>query len=770
MRIHRTETLDGTLRGTRAGFAFFRPDEGGEDIFVHAEALAGALHGDRVRVRVTRGDLHDYRPSAEVEEILGRGGGEGGFTGNLERIGKGWFVRPDSPLLPERLRVRLGTVAGVSGAKVRFRVETRPGAEQAPVAVAADLLGEGDDARHDLVSIAGEASLDLRFPEAAEEEALASAAGPDPEAHRREDFRGDFVLTIDPPDAKDFDDAVAILPLPGGGWRLWVHIADVTSFVAEGGPLDREASRRGTSVYFPGAVIPMLPEGLSSVAASLGPGVDRRVLSVRIDFDGHGTGSGVHVSRGWIRSTARLHYAQAQAILDGKEDPEASSPEIVAALCEMARLAGILRERRFAEGGFEFNVAEAEMTLGPDGVPRELRRRESLESHRLIEEFMIAANRAIGTWALQREVPFLFRVHAEPDAESLARFLGDALALVPGASHVVPPVGVVPPWGGVLSPGAAVFDFPRLRRWLEALPDSPLGRTVQRLFLRALRKANYAPIDIGHFGLGLRGYCHFTSPIRRYPDLFVHRRVKELIDGRLPTVSGEETDREARCSSRAEVNAQEAEREMVRLKTARFMERRLGAEFAGHVTGMIPAGLFVELDTMPVEGFVPRESLPPGFRLADDRPAFLHDRSREEFRPGDPVRVAVARVDLRARRVEFGLVRVAGPRGRGRRDRAERGEDRHAWDGHTGDGSTGNGRTRDGIGRGAGKQPGTRKRPRSGSAPARGRAGRSRSSRAKDGRLRSSGRPPRGSGSGSRTRTTAGPRRGGPGKRGTKRR
>lgn len=730
MRDRRSEALDGVIRGTRAGFAFFRPDEGGEDIFVHAEALAGALHGDRVRARVTRGDPWDYRPSAEVEEILGRGGGDGGFTGNIERIGKAWFVRPDSPLLPERLRLRLGTVAGVPGAKVRFRLETGAGAEHSRLAVAADLLGEGDDARHDLVNIAAEASLDLRFPEAAEDEALASASGPDPETGSREDYRDDFVLTIDPPDAKDFDDAVAIAVLPDGGWRLWVHIADVTSFVTEGGPLDLEASRRGTSVYFPGAAIPMLPEGLSSVAASLGPGVDRRVLSVRIDFDARGERCGVHASRGWIRSRARLHYAQAQAILDGREE---SPPETAAALREMARLAAILRARRFNEGGFEFTVAEAEMTLGPDGVPREIRRRESLESHRLIEEFMIAANRAIGAWAVERAVPFLFRVHAEPDAESLARFLLDALALVPGASP------------------AALSDFPRLRRWLEALPDTPLGRTVQRLFLRALRKAIYAPVDTGHFGLGLRGYCHFTSPIRRYPDLFVHRRVKELLDGRAPTASWEDADREARRSSRTEVNAQEAEREMVRLKTARFMERRLGAEFPGHVTGMIPAGLFVELDAMPVEGFVPRESLPPGFRLSEERPAFLHDRSREEFRPGDPVRVAVARVDLRARRIEFGLVRGERARGRGRRDRADAGE-------------------RTVAGARAGKGEGPRKPARSGTAPARGGTGRSRSVRAKAGRAKPGRRSSGGRVGSGGTGRPSGPRRAGSGKRGTKRR
>ncbi len=739
MRLNRAETLDGTLRGTRAGFAFFRPDEGGEDIFVPAEGLAGALHGDRVRVRISRGDPRDFRPAAEVEEILEPGGGDGGHTGNLQRIGKSWFVRPDSPLLPERLRVRLGTVSGVLGAKVRFRVESRAHSDHPPTAVAIDLLGEGDDARHDLVNIAGEASLNLRFPEAAEEEALAAATDSDPDALLREDFRDDLVLTIDPPDAKDFDDAVAIASRPDGGWRLWVHIADVSSFVVEGGPLDCEASRRGTSVYFPGAAIPMLPEALSSAAASLGPGIDRRVLTVRLDFDRHGAGSGVHVARGLIRSRARLHYAQAQAILDGADQDSETDPEVSASLREMARLAAILRERRFATGGFEFTVAEAEMTLGPDGVPREIHRRESLESHRLIEEFMIAANRAVGGWAREREVPFLFRVHAEPDAESLSRFLGDALELVPGTSP------------------AALYDLPRLRRWLEALPDSPIGRTVQRLFLRALKKAVYAPVDTGHYGLGLRGYCHFTSPIRRYPDLFVHRRVKELLDGRLPSVAWEDADREARTSSRAEVNAQEAEREMIRLKAARFMERRLGAEFAAHVTGMIPAGLFVELDAMPVEGFVPRETLPPGFRLADERPAFLHDRTREEFRPGDAVRVAVLRVDLRARRVEFGVVRAAEIRGHGRRARGDRDARRVARKGRLGARSRGRGARSSGgpaTTQAESRSPGRRSHPRD---P----AGRGRSSRERDPKPKTGRRRPRGSGESSRRRADPGPRPGG---------
>jgi len=625
-----TGKLTGTIRGTRSGFAFFIPDEGGEDLFVAAAGLSGAVHGDRVRVAVAPRSVYDFRPEVTVEEILERP--PAGFTGNLFRLGKSWFVQPDSPLLPERLRVRLGTAAGVAGAKILFRVENLPDPERTAVAVFTQLLGDEEDARLDPIVIATEFGLRLRFPEEALLEAEARAqVDRAEEDDRREDFRGQFVLTIDPPDAKDFDDAVAIEPLPDG-WRLTVHIADVSFFVPEGGPLDREAAARGTSVYFPGAVVPMLPELLSSALASLVPGEDRRVLTTVIEFDRDGARRAARVTRGWIRSRARLHYRQAQDILDGAEEAPA---EVAAALQEMRRLARVLRERRFGEGGFEFNLPETEMRLGPDGIPESIYRHETLETNQLIEEFMIAANRAIGAFAFERGLPFLFRVHQEPDAESIERFVEIALTLLPGTSE------------------AALSSLPRLRRWIESLPDSPLGRTVQRFFLRSLRKAVYSPVDLGHFGLGIREYCHFTSPIRRYPDLFDHRRIKELIDGRPSAVPFEEMHGNALRSSRAEINSEQAEREMIRLKVARYLERRLGEVAPGRVTGVSPLGLFIELEPIPVEGFLPREALPIGFRLADDRMAFIDPRSRFELRPGDRVEVQVMRVDLRARRVEF---------------------------------------------------------------------------------------------------------------------
>ncbi len=646
----KTASLTGTIRGTRSGFIFLVPDDGGEDLLVRAEATGGAVHGDHVRASLEPSSVFDFRPAVQVDEILGRPAS--GFTGNLFRLGRGWFVRPDSPLLPERLRIRLGPAAGIAGAKVLFRVENHPGPERAPVAAFERMLGEGDDARLDPLVIGAEFSLDPRFPEEALLEAESRAAlSRDPEDETREDFREQLVLTIDPVDAKDFDDAVALETRPEG-WRLFVHIADVSFYVPEGGPLDQEAARRGTSVYFPGSVVPMLPEGISSLAASLVPGEDRRTVSVVIDFDRDGRRQVARVTRGWIRSHARLHYQQAQRIVDGQaEAPE----EIVTALRAMDRLARRLRALRFASGGFELDVPESRMELGPDGVPVRIRRHEALDSHRLIEEFMIAANHATGAWAASRSFPFLYRVHQEPDASALEQFCGVALALMPGTSV------------------ASLSSLPRLRGWIEALPDSPVGRIVQRYFLRSLKKAVYSPVDLGHFGLGIREYSHFTSPIRRYPDLFNHRRVKELIDGRGARVSFEQAHADALRSSRREINAEEAGREMLRLKAARFMERRLGEIHAGHVTGLLPAGLFVELDTMPVEGFIPRLGLPAGFRLVDERMAFVDARSRDELRAGDPVRVQVARVDLRLRRVEFALV---GERAEGRPERGARGSRR----------------------------------------------------------------------------------------------
>lgn len=756
MRVQKNTQVIGILRGTRSGFAFLSPDEGGEDLFVPYDAQGGAIHGDRVLATVVHRGFQDFRPEAHVEEILDRPNPL--FTGNVARLGKSWTVRPDSPLLPERIGLRLGTGQGVAGEKILFRLENRANRERTPMAVFVEALGDEEDARLDPIVIASEYGLALRFSDEALAEAEATSRLEHvPEDEDREDFRDQFVLSIDPIDAKDFDDAIAVVRKPGGNFELTVHIADVTFYVPEGGPLDREAAIRGTSVYFPGTVVPMLPESISSAAASLGPESDKRVLSARMLFNAEGERLSARFSRGWMRSRARLHYRQAADLLvpsparpaegepirdeaagngDGREWPELRENLLL-----MAELARLLRRRRFRDGGFDLDVPETEMVLGADGVPVRVFRHETLESNRLIEEFMIAANRAVGEWALERGVPFLFRVHQEPDPEALARFEETVLTLMPG------------------TPVAELSSLPRLRRWISSLPETALGRVVHRFFLRSMRKAIYSPIDVGHFGLGISGYCHFTSPIRRYPDLFNHRRLIEMIRNEEAEERQDVVHALANTTSRAEINAEESSREMIRLKSARFMEGKLGQEFAGHVAALTPNGLFVELDLFPVDGFVPRRDLPAGVKFDEERLAWIEERSGWELRPGDPVRALVSRVDLRMRRIEFALVSENSPKrpplplprtgeavpagrrgrgrgaetegsdGRGRTGRRRRGEGVRAEGSETPGGRTGRpgrreGRTGSGVrpdGEGAGRTGPVRRGASAGDAP-RGRA------------------------------------------------
>lgn len=632
----------GSIRMSRGGLAFFIPEAGGEDLLVAADGLRGAIHADRVRVSILRGRGSDFRAQVAVDEILERT--HPLFTGDLRRIGRSWIVQPDSPLLPERLPIRLGADVSATGVKILFRVETPPGRDPSPFARFEAVLGERADPALDPIVIATEFGLALRFSDAAMEEAdrMVGAASSDDDRNR-EDFRDQLVLTIDPEDAKDFDDAISIVRLPDGGWDLTVHIADVTHYVTENGPLDQEAIARGTSVYFPGSVVPMLPEVISNLAASLSPDEDKRVLSVVMRFLPDGQRSTARVARGWMRSRSRLHYAQAQAILD---ESAPADPEIGNALREMHALARVLRRRRFTEGAFELDLPEAEMRLGADGVPVELWRHRTHESNRLIEEFMIAANLAVGALGEREGLPILFRIHAEPDPRAIDEFVQVALTLLP-ATRV-----------------GELDSMPKLRRWLASLPAGTRGQVLQRFFLRSLKKAVYAADDIGHFGLGVKAYAHFTSPIRRYPDLWTHRRVKDWMDGLARReLAPHAVELGLRCS-RAETNAQEAEREMNRLKTARYLSIRLGEEEEAFVSGVTSRGLFVEWLRMPVEGFVPRASLSRTSHFLADRMAWVDDRGSSELRPGDRVRVTVARVDRRTRQIEFAL--VARPTGRAR--------------------------------------------------------------------------------------------------------
>jgi ribonuclease R len=638
--------IRGTIKGTRQGFAFLSREDGGEDIYVAEENLHGAIHGDRVEATLFRRSPRDFRAEAVVEKVLERT--RPILTGNVVRLGRTYFVAPDTPILPARIHLRGLTESLPSGAKVLFRIEDHK--DGAPLSASfEELLGEGNDPALDAVVVSTAHQLPGRFPDEAIDEAIFAAARVDAEdLARRRSYADRFVLTIDPETAKDFDDAISIQK-DAAGYHLQVHIADVSWYVAEGGCLDGEASRRGNSVYFPGSVIPMLPEVLSTHTASLVPGEERRVLTVEIDLDHGGEPLRVSVREGLITSCARLHYEQAQEILDTGE----GDPEVESALRLMAELARRLRKRRFARGGFDLDIPEAEMTLGADGVPATLTRHRTLETNRLIEEFMILANQSVGRLVVNAGMPLIFRIHEEPEAAALGRFAEIALTLVPGASP------------------RDVETIPALRRFLVGLPPGALTSIVHAFFLRSMKQAVYSPVDAGHFGLGIDSYCHFTSPIRRYPDLFNHRVVRWLIRNPDPAgdvregASGqwrEDARRHSLSCSRTERTAVVAEREIARIKVLRWAERRMGECHWGRVVGLTSSGLFIELEEFPVEGFVARATLRAGSRLREERLAFVEGRSKWELRLGDRVEVQIVRVDVRERLLDLLLV---GRRGDG---------------------------------------------------------------------------------------------------------
>lgn len=659
-------TVRGLIRGTRQGFAFLRPDDGGDEIFVAADQLAGAIHGDRVEATLLRRGPRDFRPEAVVERILERT--HPVFSGNVIRLARTPFVIPDTPILPERIRLHCGALAAPVGSKVLFEVERTP-AERLLQAKLLRVLGDAEDPSLDALVVATHHQLPGRFPDEAIDEAVRSAERIDArDRARRTIFTDPLVLTIDPEDAKDFDDAVAIR-VDDAGYHLQVHIADVSWYVEEGGALDQEARARGTSVYFPGGVIPMLPEVLSTRTASLVPGEERRVLSVLMDLDPEGTLRHADLAEGIIVSGARLHYAQAQRMLDRDE----GDAQVRAPLRQMARLAQLLRRNRFARGGFDLELPEAEMRLGPDGVPTSIWRHETLESNRLIEEFMILANRTVGGILTERGLPLLYRVHGTPEPAALERFAEIVRTILPSARS------------------RDLEGIPALRRFLRDLPATPMTRVLHSYFLRSMKQAVYAPVDVGHFGLGIERYCHFTSPIRRYPDLFNHRLVRWAIHHPRDKGARSEAIRQATAaapsvadgSSRAERAAERAERDMVRLKSLRWAEARLGETGWGRIVGCLPAGFFVELESVPVEGFVPREALHPRMEFVEERLAFVAVRSHGELRLGDRVEVQIVRVDFRERRLDFRLVprsaesreaprrRAAGAVGKQKKQRAK---------------------------------------------------------------------------------------------------
>jgi len=574
----------------------------GRRIEIDPRNLGGAIDGDLVVVgRIEETGVSTFR--GRILAVVERA--RSGVSGVIRRSGRGWVLDPLDPSLPRRMPIEVGR--GAREGSVVWG-ELRDGET---ALVERETIGDATSVAALIGGIARDFGAAAEYPADARAEASSAASHP-VDATGREDLRGILCFTVDPVDARDFDDAVSISLSPGG-FELGVHIADVAAYVSPGGPLDSEASRRGTSVYLPDRVIPMLPEELSNGACSLRPGEDRLTRSVFMSFDGSGRRTGSRIVASVIRSGARLTYEEAFAGMRGEE---LASPGVPGALAEMTRLSRLLDAARKSRGALDFGSDEFRIHFDSSGFPASFERVSDDESHRLIENFMVEANRTVAEHCGWLGLPVLFRNHGEPDKDAMTRLRED-LALL----------GVALPSRAV-SPG----DLQDVLRRTAGSPAAPL---VREAVLRSMKKAVYGVADTGHFGLALRNYLHFTSPIRRYPDLIVSRALRAVDAGEAPVLPDAPGAAE-RCSD-AEQRAEDAERECTDLLALMYLERRAGSIFDGVVSASEDFGVFVRLADLPAEGLVPARYLGHG--------------SPQSYRPGRGMAVEVIEADPGRRRL-----------------------------------------------------------------------------------------------------------------------
>jgi ribonuclease R len=635
--------ITGKLSTHRDGYGFVAPDGGGNDIFVPARFLRENMHGDRVEVRISshRGD---GKSEGRIVRTLERG--QKRVVGRYEKGKNIGRVIPDESRITHDIFIPpKGSGKALSGQVVVAELTSYPSGQRSAEGRVIEVLGWPDQPDVEVLTILRKHDLPDRFPD----DALAAAASVPGIIHAddlkgRIDLRERVTVTIDGETARDFDDAVSIQKEGRGAIRLWVSIADVSHYVKPGSPLDREAFMRGTSVYFPDRCIPMLPEELSNGVCSLNPLLDRLTVTAEILFDKAGAILESSFYTSIIRSSARLTYTVVKQILSD-HDPQLTNAyaALLSDLQLMETLALRLTEKRKKRGSIDFDLPEPEILLDLQGGTLAIIRAERNLAHRIIEEFMLAANEAVASFIEARGIPSLYRVHESPDPLKIHDFSEFIFNFGYEFSMI----------GDNIRPG----EFQRL---LEQAEGKPEERMINEVLLRCMKQARYAAENLGHFGLSALCYTHFTSPIRRYPDLVVHRILKEAIKGKLKEIEiqrlFESLPEIAAHSSRRERIAMEAEREIVELKKMQFMQDKVGDEFDGYITGVMPQGFFVELIDLFVEGLVHVSMLPRDYyQYIEKQHALFGETSRRFYRIGDKVRVKLANVSLEKKQMDFTL-------------------------------------------------------------------------------------------------------------------
>ena len=632
----------GTFRRTSKGFGFVRPkgNKGGDrsgDIYIPIDKGRDASSGDEVAVRILK---KPHAPGmniqGEVVQVVARAAGL--FVGSYyEEDGQG-YVKVDGTTFHGPISVGDPGAKGAKlGDKVAIEMVRYPRPDSEGTGVITEILGERGQPGVDTLTIIRAFGIPDTFDDETLNDAREQARDFNPEdLEKRVDLRDSLTVTIDPANARDFDDAITLTRDENGFWSLGVHIADVSHFVRPGSPLDLTARKRGTSVYLPDRVIPMLPEVLSNSLASLQQGQTRFTMTAMLEFNEEGVRTDRRFARTAIRVDKRFSYEQAYAVMQGTPEGLALdvAPEVRDLLKRMLTLAMILRKRRFKRGALELNMPEVEVDLGDKGEVVGAHLNLDDPSHQVIEEFMLAANEAVAELLTEKHVGFLRRVHPDPEPTKLRQFGEFARSL-----------------GIAMDSPQSRFE---LQRVLKQTADLPERHAIHYALLRSLKQATYTPESEGHYALASDDYCHFTSPIRRYPDLQVHRQLGALLDNRPPRSDPDELADLAEHCTRTERRSEAAERELIKVKLLTFLEDKIGTAFHAVIIGVEDFGVFCQLVEFPVEGLLRITAMGDDhYYLEAGTHSLVGRRSGKRFRLGDQLEVRVARVDVDRRELDL---------------------------------------------------------------------------------------------------------------------
>lgn len=656
----RLDLLLGRLTLTAKGFGFVIPDllpdgEKDEDVYIAADNLASGMHNDRVLVRLGRsgGGSSGRSREGEIIRVIERANSRivGTFAANA-RLG---FVVPDDKRIGQDIFITQSNVGDMkSGAKVVVEITAWPEKKRSAEGVIVEYLGQKGEAGVDVLSIIKQHGLPVDFPpdvlEAAKRVPLKIK---DEELLQRKDLRDLPIVTIDGEDAKDLDDAVYVEPLTNGNYLLGVYIADVSHYLKENSVLDKEGRERATSVYLADRVVPMLPTRLSNGICSLNANEDRLILGAHMEIDESGQVVKHELFPGVIRVCRRLSYTIVKKILvDQDKTLSEEYSELVPHMENMSALCAILRRRRMKRGAIDFDFPELKIKLDEQGVPTDVIKRERTLAESIIEEFMLVANETVAEHMNKLKVPFVYRVHEEPDEDKMVRLNN----MLHNFGHTIPNIAEIKPMA--------------LQKVLKNLAGRPEERMLSTVMLRSLKQARYEAANLGHFGLAAEFYTHFTSPIRRYPDLMVHRLLREswqsggISEKRKQQLMGELPQLVQHCSQR-ERAAAEAERDTVDLKAAEYMARFVGEEMSGFVSGVTSFGMFVELEN-GIEGMVRLATMDDDYyQYIEEQFCLIGQRTKTVYRLGDAVKIKVYKVSVDERQIDFLLLRE-GHRSRGK--------------------------------------------------------------------------------------------------------